>query len=132
MRTDESGNDGVRDDQLDQAPAKAWAPMLATLVELVQAVFMRRGRSIDQARLEARAVVVEMAKYFGGRVWYMPRGERLHNALRDIEIAGRMGVERPEALAEEFGLSITRIYKISSQQRSIRREQRNRSILEEL
>lgn len=101
----------------DAVPEAAWAPMLVQMTEVVEAR-LRRER-IDGAEALARGVVLELAQYFGGRRVYVPAGDRLKTALRDMEIYRRAKRGNIQALADEYQLTDIQIYRIIRQQKAL-------------
>lgn len=106
------------DDGEDIADAK-WAPLLAELLQVLESAYVRRGMSAETAFGLARASVLEIAEHLGGRVAYLPRGERIRLALRDAEIYRRCNGRNHEALAIEHTMSTIHIYRICKQQRRL-------------
>ena len=106
--------------------APSWPSLLATLVCVIEALFKRRGRTPDLASIEARAVVMALSEYLGGRMIYLPRGDRLKTALRDVHIAAQLGNEKTAAdLALDHKLTASQVYRIARKQRAIGRARRN-------
>lgn len=105
---------------LSAVPEHKWAPMLANMVAVLEALYRRRGMGETEAFRLASDGAMELAEYFGGRVVYLPRGDRLKNALRDAEIYRRfLGSRNADQLAEEFGLGVIRIYQIHAEQKAL-------------
>lgn len=100
------------------ADARAWPKMLTDLIDLLTAHFKRRGFARPDE--EARRVVAALAVYFGGRMMYLPRGDRLQKAMRDAEIwAAYTGNNVPQ-LAQHFRMSVPSVYAIIAEQRALR------------
>lgn len=104
---------------LDAIPAHRWAHGLVQLIEVQEAVFVRLGYAPDEAFRLARAGVVALAEFGGGRAWYLPRGDDLHIATRDAEIWRVANRRNIGALAVEHGLTERQIWRICSQQRKL-------------
>jgi Mor family transcriptional regulator len=100
----------------------AWPKTLVELSDVFAAHFRERGLDEMRAAREARLVVLTLAKHFGGRMWYVPRGDALTRALRDMEIWERFDGTNAQALAGEFGLSFVEIYRTLAEQRRLHRE----------
>lgn len=100
-------------------PADRWAPTLAAMVAVLTAALKRQGIPEDEAPRLATAGVLAQAEYAGGRMMYLPRGDRLRLALRDAEIWQRAKRGNIDALAQEYGLSDIHIYRICKQQREL-------------
>lgn len=104
---------------LDNIPTHRWAHGLVQLIEVQEATFVRLGLPRDEAFQLARAGVVAIAEFGGGRAWYLPRGDDLHIALRDAEIWRRANRRNIGELAAEHGLTERQIWRICSQQRKL-------------
>lgn len=101
-----------------------WGSMLLEIVDVLEAHFRRRKMPPDAAAAEARAVVMTLATHWGGRMLYLPKGDRLRVALKHQEIWRRFDGRNARALAEEFQMSIVAVYRVIDAQR--RRAQRDR------
>lgn len=107
---------GLLDAALDDVPQARWAQGLVHMIEVQEAEFRRLGHDQAEAFRLARSAVLAMSKYFGGRQWYMPRGDALAAALRDAEIYRRAHRGNIAALAGEFKLTERHIWRICRQQ----------------
>ena len=67
------------------------------------------------------SIIAELANYFGGRQFYLPRGEVLERNLRDAEIFRLVGRVKVLELSERFNLTQAQIYNIIKKQRALRR-----------
>lgn len=97
--------------------------LLVEMIDVETAEFQAAGHDDEAARKLAVMVVRSLARYFGGRMAYLPVGQALEDALRDKYIwdthhrsPWRDTVQR---LARQFGLTETRIYQIIEEQRSL-------------
>lgn len=121
--------DDGRDDTLqllanadpEDVPRHRWPQQLANLVDVLVALYRRRGRDADSAESEAREVVLAIALYCGKRPLYLPGGEQLEKALLHASIwhafNGRNGYE----LAEQHNLTLRQVQSIIAQQMRYRR-----------
>jgi Mor family transcriptional regulator len=101
------------------APAENWPTLLAELVDVLRATFQRRGRDEQQAIADAQHAAAAIGEYLGGRQCYLPRGDRLRDALRDRRVfLEYKGVNKAE-LAQRYGLTERRIEQIYAEQRAI-------------
>lgn len=116
---------------LDDIPAHRWAQGLVQLIEVQEAVFVRLGYASDEAFRLARAGVVAIAEFGGGRDWYLPRGDDLHAAMRDAEIWRRANRRNIGALAAEHGLTERQIWRICNQQRKLHRDKMQGRLFED-
>lgn len=104
---------------LDDVPQEAWAQGLVQLIEVQEAAFVRLGMEASEAFRLARAGVVAIAEFQGGRGWYLPRGDALANALRDAEIYRRANRSNIQQLAAEYGFTDQHIWRICRRQRKL-------------
>lgn len=118
MPAGEEARDLVERGPVD-APSESWAPMLAALVAVLHATFRRAGVDEELAIRLATTGVLAQAEYAGGRMLYLPRGERLRRALRDAEIYRRARRGNIGALAREHGLTDIQIYRICREQKEL-------------
>ena len=96
-----------------------WPQLLAELVDVLVALYRRKGMNDDKAVIEAQDAVLAIAHYLGGRQFYLPKGEPLRAALiaRTIYVLNR-GNNKLQ-LAERFGVSERRIEQIIAEQSRI-------------
>jgi Mor family transcriptional regulator len=105
---------------LSDVPDSKWAPTLANMVQVLEAHHRRQGRSDPEAFELACQAVLVLAEYFGARVWYLPRGDRLRKALRDARIHWQWQRNMPiEDIAIEHRISVIHAYRIIEQQRRL-------------
>ncbi|CAD7351602.1 transcriptional regulator [Xanthomonas arboricola] len=100
-------------------PEDRWAPMLASMVAVLESTYRRLGLGDAQAAKLATAGVLAQAEYAGGRMLYLPRGDRLRKALRDAEIYHRARRGNIHQLADEYGLTDIHIYRICREQKEL-------------
>jgi len=112
---------GLLSANLDGVPKERWPQELVHAIEVLEAVYLRAGKSEAEAFELARAGIVALAEYRGGRQWYLPRGDALTVALRDAAIYRRARRDNIAALAEECGLTERSIWRIVSQQYALHR-----------
>lgn len=106
---------------LDGVPKDRWPQELVHAIEVLEAAYVRAGKSEQEAFGLARAGIVALAEYRGGRQWYLPRGDALAVALRDAEIYRRARRDNITALSDEFELTERSIWRIVSQQYALHR-----------
>ena len=114
----------------EDVPRHRWPRQLADLVDVVAAMFRRRGRGAGQAVDEAREVVLALAVYFGGRPLYLPKGAMLETALLHARIWHEFNGRNTEELADRYRLTVRQVQKIIKQQMRYRRGLRQRSLFE--
>lgn len=110
------GSATLSDIDLDDLPKERWPRDLVAAIEVQEAAFQRLGYSEEEAFKLARAGVLALAEYGGGRQWYLPRGDALMTAMRDAEIYRRAHRGNVMALASEFKLTERHIWRICRQQ----------------
>lgn len=105
---------------LSAVPDTKWAPQLAALVGVLEALYVRQGRPEVEALKLACDGVLAIAEYAGGRVLYLPRGDRLKLAVRDAEMHRRWqrGATIGQ-LAQDYDLTDIHVYRVVSQQRAL-------------
>ena len=124
MLPDDSG-DGDSGRYAD-VPRHKWPKNLVEMIEVAEARFKRHGMDDAAAFRWAREVAVALARHFGGRPFYLPTGDALESVLKHEEIYRRANRDNIEALAAEYGLTVSQIYRIVRQQQKlhIKRTQR--------
>lgn len=105
-------------DNLPDVPAHKWEPLLAHMRDVVEAAFKRDGVDEAGAAKLASTAVAAIAFSIGGAPVYIPRGERLKQALADIEIhaSWQRGIS-PEQLAQDHDVSLIHVYRVIARQR---------------
>ena len=91
--------------------------------ELVRKAHFDKGKAAELAGLAVSA----LAFHFGGRPFYLPRGDAMRRCARDGQIWAEFTGNNHEDLAERFGLAISQIYKIVARQRELLRQRRERA-----
>jgi len=109
-------------DELDNDDPRAWPQLLADLVDVTLGHLQRRlGLDAPAARLEAQALILVMAEYFGGRMIYLPKNEKLRRALRDTLIWHEFTGDNVAELGRRYDLSDIQIYNVLREQRRLHR-----------
>jgi Mor family transcriptional regulator len=104
---------------LRDVPAGKWEKSLVEAIEVGEAELMRRGLDEATAFEQASAVVIAIAEFRGGRLFYWPRGDRLRIAIRDAGIYRRFNGRNIEQLVSESGLNVIHVYRILREQRAL-------------
>ncbi len=99
-----------------------WPTALREMAEVLESLFLRRGRDAESAASEAEAVTSELAAYFGGRSWYLPRNLKTAREARDAAIAREANGQNTRELAERYGVTERRVQMIVKAVRERRRE----------
>jgi len=95
----------------------------ADLVALLDVAAQALAEQMPEAQAEqvATTVVAAIARYHGGRMFYLPKGQGLERALRDRAIYRQYQHSRGSILqlVEHYHLSEQAVYKIIDEQRSL-------------
>lgn len=106
---------------LDDFPKERWPRELVRAIEVVEKVYIDAGYANDVAFELARAAMLALAEFGGGRQWYLPRGDHLLTALRDAHIYRRASRGNIPVLASEFRLTERHVWRIIRQQYQLHR-----------
>ncbi|MCE9679594.1 transcriptional regulator [Shewanella sp. AS1] len=103
---------------------KRWPSTLQSLCEVMRVTL--EGQAVDNAVHLSEALATTLSTYLGGRDIYIPNGERLKDALRDIRIWREFKGNNLEPLSRKYGLTERRISQIIAEQRAafVARKQR--------
>lgn len=104
-------------------PRGRWSAVLREVAEVLESLFRRRGRDADSAAADADAVACELATYFGGRNWYLPRNLKEICAVRDAAIAREANGQNTRELAQRHGVTERRVQMIVKAERERRRRE---------
>lgn len=101
-----------------------WPSTLQSLSALMQVTLKKHG--ISNADRISEDLATGLSLYFGGRDMYIPNGESLKKALRDIKIWHEFKGNNLEQLSRVYGLTERRISEIVAEQRAafVARKQR--------
>lgn len=105
----------------EDVPRHRWPEQLAALVDLLVALYRRRGRSEAEAMEEARHVVLAQAMYLGGKPMYLAKGDALEAALRHAQIWHEFNGRNAYALADKHRLTLRQVQNIIAEQMRYRR-----------
>lgn len=102
----------------DEAKRK-WPRDLVALLDIYQASLVRLGYPVEQGSRIAHALISELAVYCGGRYIYLPKGDALEKAIRDVRlfIDWRDHQHTPEMLVSKYKISLQHVYRIIDEQR---------------
>ncbi|WP_051298671.1 Mor transcription activator family protein [Marinobacterium litorale] len=111
-------------EHLDEIPAETkrkWPKDLAALIDIFEAALKRGGLDDVQAKRLAHSLLAEQAMYCGGRHIYIPKGDRLKQAIRDVELFRDWHDNGlvPDQLAAKYKISAQHVYRIINEQRAI-------------
>lgn len=117
---------GLLFDHLDHIPdvelQNRWPSLLVEVIDVMQAELIRQKFEEDSAKLTASKLVGVMAHYFGGKSFYLPAGDKIKEALRDVQIYAEFDGKNIPELIRKYRLSQTTIYAILRQQRALHRK----------
>ena len=108
-------------DDIPEETKRKWPKDLAALIDIFNAALRRMGMDEEQARRIAHTLLAEQAMYCGGRHFYIPKGDRLKQAIRDVELWRDWhdhGIV-PDDLAAKYKISVQHVYRIINEQRAI-------------
>ncbi len=113
-------------DYLDKIPDQEifhkWPRTLSEIIEVIEAELVRQGADRAQARITASKLTGVMAHYFGGQSFYLPTGEVLKDALRNVMIFKEFKGNNVPELIRKYNLSESHIYAIIREQLAINRK----------
>lgn len=101
-------------------PESVWPQTLADLMAVFRAYFERHGDP-EKAPARAQDLCVLLGGYLGGRQIYLPRGDRLKTAIRDVLIWSEFTGDNMDELQRRTGLTKARLYEILARQRELHR-----------
>lgn len=103
---------------------RRWPSTLQSLCELMRITL--EGHKVPGALALSEALATTLSSYLGGRDLYIPNGERLKDALRDIRIWREFKGNNLEQLSRDYDLTERRISQIIAEQRAafVARKQR--------
>ncbi len=103
---------------------KRWPSTLQSICELMRITL--EGQKVSNAMVISEALATTLSTYLGGRDLYIPNGERLKDALRDIRIWREFKGNNLEQLSRDYGLTERRVSQIIAEQRAafVARKQR--------
>ncbi|WP_051145194.1 Mor transcription activator family protein [Thiomicrorhabdus sp. Kp2] len=108
-------------DNLTDCPNQKWPERLAEFHDVIEHYF-KETLKVENAAAHKHAdgVTTMIAKHFGGRPFYMPKGKSLTRSLRNLEIFKKFNGRNQDELAEEYDLSVAAIYDIVAKQYKLR------------
>ncbi|AYV14347.1 Mor transcription activator family protein [Shewanella algae] len=93
-----------------------WPSTLQSLCELMRVTL--EGHAISNSVQISEALATTLSTYLGGRDIYIPNGDRLKDALRDIRIWREFKGNNLEQLSRDYGLTERRVSQIIAEQRA--------------
>lgn len=95
---------------------RRWPSTLQSMCELMR-ITLQEYKVKDSACV-AEALATTLSSYLGGRDLYIPNGERLKDALRDIRIWREFKGNNLEQISRQYGLTERRVSQIIAEQRA--------------
>lgn len=117
---DTVGNDilaHLDDDTLHQK--SNWPGDLVELSEVARTILKDEGEEDEHTYRQIDRVVLAISFLCGGRTYYLPKGDRIRNALRDKRIYDRYDGHNIHALCREFKLTEQKLYDVIREQRQL-------------
>lgn len=102
----------------DRARAK-WPQTLAEMIDVLVDASRRAGMQDDAAWEYAERSVLAIASYIGGRSLYLPRGDRVTEAIRDRRIWAEFRGDNTLDLAQRYNLTERHVQRILAEQRDL-------------
>lgn len=101
-----------------------WRESLAGMLDVAAAALRQKGFDHDEASALAAFVMHALAIYHGGRHFYLPKNGYLEKAIRDRQLfhAWMRGEQDPWQLADEHGVTYTRVMQVIQEQRGLWRK----------
>jgi Mor family transcriptional regulator len=90
------------------------------MIDVLTVHYRKHGRAEDEALTEAQQVVALIAQDQGGRPIYLPRGDRLRQALVARQIYHLHNGRNTEQLADRFGMTVRSVQRIYAEQRALK------------
>lgn len=104
-----------------------WPGDLVELSDVIRQQLKREGVEDEQIYRQMDRVLLAMSFLGGGRGYYLPKGDRIKNAVRDKRIYDSFNGSNIHELVRKFALSEQKIYNVIREQRALhlRRVQHN-------
>lgn len=109
-------------DEIGDEARKKWPKDLVALIDIYQAALIRLGYKEEAANRIAHTLISELAVYCGGRYIYLPKGDALEKAIRDVRLYNDWSENQrtPEQLVVDYAISLQHVYRIIKEQRTYR------------
>lgn len=106
---------------IDPEVRHKWPESLAAMLDVVAAAYRADGMETTQAAKLAGKAMHSLAKYHGGRMFYLPNNREAECAIRDREIfhAWMRGKLSAADVAERYRISYARANQIIAEQRGL-------------
>lgn len=110
-------------DHTDHLPDEShcWPSVLMELMGVIQNRLTQRGIDMPELPLE---VVLDIGEYMGGSQVYLPKGDRLRQHVRDMQIWNEFNGRNIKTLARKHHVTDKTIYEICARMRKIEQAKR--------
>lgn len=108
--------------------SSAWPQRLADMLAVAETSLRRQGIAAEQATVLAVALVLDIAHYQGGRMFYLPQGKKLRIALKHAQAWRMWRGDNIEEIMEFLGVSDCAAYAIIGKQRDLHRSRLQRQL----
>lgn len=99
---------------------EAWPKLLVEMLQVMQQAYKDAGAEPDQARELSVIGMRALANYHGGRTFYLPRGDKLEQALRNARMWEEFNGKNVGELCTRYRLTEQMVYQILAEQRAVR------------
>lgn len=97
----------------------AWPQELVAVVQVLEASFIREGVPADSAANLAITGALALGEYRGGKMLYLPRGDRLRTALKHAKAWRIWRGNNIEEIMELLDVTQIRAYAVLAEQRAL-------------
>jgi Mor family transcriptional regulator len=95
-----------------------WPKLLVDMLQVMQQAYRDAGATVDKARALAIIGLRALASYHGGRTFYLPRGDKLEQALRNWQMWEEFTGKNIGDLCSKYRLTEQMVYQILAEQRA--------------
>ena len=99
-----------------------WPPLLAELVTVTEAALLKTGLPASDAADLAIAAVLAVGDFIGGKLVYIPRGDRLRTPLKHARAWRMWKGNNIGEIAQFLDVSEVRAYAVIAEQRALHRQ----------
>lgn len=98
---------------------KAWQGTLGDIHATIAVILREQGHTAEQVNRLSSQLAMALCTTLGGRVVYLPRGDSVRRAIRDMQLFTdwRERAQSVASLATKYRLSVQTVYDIISKQR---------------
>lgn len=122
MKTSSAGK--INDLDVEIGRSEKWPELLAHMAEAVEGALVKAGAGEKSSHF-ADVAVLAIGNSIGGRMQYIPRGDRLATAVRHAQAWRLWKGNNIEEVTEFLGVSEIRAYAVLAEQRKLHRSKDN-------